>query len=425
MARLTKRTIDALQPKPSGDRVLWDDALKGFGVRMKPSGAASWIVQYRTRQGRSERHTFGKVGTLTPEEARTEARALLAGVARGEYPRSSQLKAREALTVAQLCERYLEAARAGLVTTRFRTPKRPSTIVNDEGRIARHIVPLIGRKPAGSLTRPDVQRMADAIAAGATAGRFKTKARGKAVVEGGASTAARTVELIGGIWSWAEKRGYVSGPSPARGVEKQRSAPKDRTLATGELSKLGAAMRVQEGWHPMAVAALRLIALTGLRREEACGLRWQEIDLDGHCLRLEATKTGRSTRPIGKGAVEHLRTLPCMHDELVFPSRNGSARADLKKSIAAIFDAADLKDARSHDLRRTFASTAAELGYGDATIAELIGHARRGVTERHYVRRPDTALVAAATRVAQVVADALEGRRAEVVELRSAIAEFT
>jgi integrase len=105
----------------------------------------------------------------------------------------------------------------------------------------------------------------------------------------------------------------------------------------------------------------------------------------------------------------------------LFPNRNGTGSADLKKSIAAIFDAAGLKDARSHDLRRTFASIAAELDYGDATIAELLGHARRGVTERHYVRRPDAVLIDAATRTAQTIANALNGRRdAEVVELRPA-----
>jgi integrase len=92
--------------------------------------------------------------------------------------------------------------------------------------------------------------------------------------------------------------------------------------------------------------------------------------------------------------------------------------ADLKKPIAAIFDAAGLKDARSHDLRRTFASVAAELGYGDAAIAELLGHARRGVTERHY-GRPDAVLIEAATRTAQIIASAPNGQtRADVIELR-------
>jgi integrase len=169
----------------------------------------------------------------------------------------------------------------------------------------------------------------------------------------------------------------------------------------------------------MAAAALRLIALTGLRREEACALRWREIDELGQCLRLENTKTGRSMRPIGRLAMELLQSQPRLSDEWVFPNRRGTGRAELKASLAELFDAVGLSDARSHDLRRTYASVAADLGYGDATIAELLGHARRGVTERHYVRRSDPVLLAAAEKVAAQIAALLDGREAQVVALRS------
>jgi integrase len=106
-------------------------------------------------------------------------------------------------------------------------------------------------------------------------------------------------------------------------------------------------------------------------------------------------------------------------DTWVFPNRKGTARAELEKTIAALFDASGLTDARAHDLRRTFASVAANEGYGDGTIAELLGHARLGVTERHYVRRPDTALVSAASRVSAWIAATLDGQLAtgEVVGL--------
>jgi integrase len=108
-----------------------------------------------------------------------------------------------------------------------------------------------------------------------------------------------------------------------------------------------------------------------------------------------------------------------LHDEWVFPNRGGEGAAELKKPIAAIFDAAGLKDARGHDLRRTFASLAAECGYSDATIGELIGHAKRGVTEKHYVRRMDAALIAAADQVSARIAAAIGGSKsAEIVPLR-------
>jgi integrase len=252
--------------------------------------------------------------------------------------------------------------------------------------------------------------MADRIAQGKTAGVFKGKARGKAVVTGGAGTAARVVGLLGGIYSWAEQRGYVSGPSPTKGAQTMRGDAKDRVLSHSELGALGKAMTTLDAKSPAAVAALRLITLTGMRREEACGLRWSEVDAGGRCVRLERTKTGRSVRPIGAAALAVLHALSQRKSsELrVFPNRNDTGSADLKKSIAEIFNTAGLKDARSHDMRRTFGSVAADEGYSDATIGELLGHARRGVTARHYIRRPDAALVEAADRISATIAAALD-----------------
>jgi integrase len=121
----------------------------------------------------------------------------------------------------------------------------------------------------------------------------------------------------------------------------------------------------------MATSALRLIAFTGLRREEACALKWGEIDAAGSCLRLEASKTGRSTRPLGKTARDLLSSLPRLSERWVFPNRGDTGSAELKASIASLFDAAGLADARSHDLRRTFASLAADEGYSDRRLANF------------------------------------------------------
>jgi integrase len=430
-AKITKCSVDALRPNADGrEVVLWDAELKGFGVRMQRGSVKSYILHYRSGAGRVaplRKLTIGKHGSpWTPETARTEAKRLLAVVALGKDPAGAK---RESLTVGQLCERYLDAARAGLVVTRFKRPKRPTTVAIDEGRVSRHIRPLIGKILARDLRRADVQRMVDAIAQGKTAGTFKSKPRlagapdagftidpyikprGRAVVTGGAGTAARVVELLGGIYSWAEKRDLVAGPNPAHGVETARGEAKDRVLSNVELQALGKALHASEARVPMVVAAVRLIALTGLRREEACALRWSEIDIVGCCLRLETTKTGRSTRPIGREARELLRSLPRLCENWVFPNRGGTGRAEVKASIAELFDSAGLEDARSHDLRRTFGSIAADEGYSDATIGELLGHSRRGVTQRHYIRRPDAALVAAADRVSAQIAAALSGRQ--------------
>ena len=199
MPRLTKRTVDAIQPNPTrADVFVWDSgdgALKGFGVRMKPSGAAAFIIQYRNADGKTRRHAIGKVGTLAPDEARRLARDKLASVAAGADPSVERRSARASLSVGELCDLYLEAARAGLVilVRRFNRPKRASTVAIDEGRVSRHIKPLVGAHRADKLSRATVQRMADAIARGETAGVFKSGVRGKAVVKGGMGTASRVV----------------------------------------------------------------------------------------------------------------------------------------------------------------------------------------------------------------------------------------
>src|SRR6202023_979434 len=157
-------------------------------------------------------------GPFTVEQARDRAKAIIQAAADGRDPQLEKRQIREAITVDELCERYIEAARAGLVTTRFKRPKRPATVAIDEGRISRHIVPLIGTIPVRDLRRAEVQRMVDAIASGKTAGVFKGKTRGRAVVTGGTGTAARVVELLGGIYSCGERREVVPGPNPVRGV---------------------------------------------------------------------------------------------------------------------------------------------------------------------------------------------------------------
>lgn len=148
MAKLTKRTIDATAPVPGRDVLAWDDELPGFGIRIKPSGARSFIVQSRNRNGRSRRVTIGRYGVVTPEEARRHARLALAGVLRGEDPADQQIADRQATTVADLCREYLDRAERGLVITRRKQPPE---------RLAR-LIPHDRRKLGLSIGGPRVLR---------------------------------------------------------------------------------------------------------------------------------------------------------------------------------------------------------------------------------------------------------------------------
>ncbi len=291
MPRITKRLVEAAEPN-GRDYFIWCDELPGFGVRIFASGRRSYLVQYRAN-GRSRRATIGLHGALTADEARREAKALLGQVARGEDPAEERATRRASITIAELCDRYLDAADKGLIMGKRGVAKKASTLYVDRGRIERHIKPLLGRRLVAELTQPDVQRFVRDVQAGKTAGVIKTGFRGKAVVEGGPGTAARTVGLLGGILSFAISEQIITA-NPAAGVKRPADKKRKRRLSPEEYAALGKALLAagadgSERWQ--AVAGIRLLALTGCRLGEIVRLRWSEVDTAGSCLRLEETKS--------------------------------------------------------------------------------------------------------------------------------------
>ena len=412
--KLTKRSIDAIK-RDETDVVYWDPELRGFGLRVKPSGSKSFVIQYRNRQGRSRRLTVGQYGRMTPDEARREARRLLSEVERGFDPAEQLLQERNAITVADLCGEYLEKAEAGLIIGRKGSPKKGSTLEVDRGRIVRHIIPLLGKKPLKDLTSADVKRFLEAVMSGRTAGNIKTKPRGLARVTGGATAAVRAVGLLGGMLTYAKEVGYIEH-NPARGIRKPADKRRSFRLALKGYRDLGRALEAaeQKEEHWQAVAAIQLLAVTGCRRAEIVNLKWSEVDFANSCLRLGDTKTGLSIRPLPEPARAILAGLDRL-GEFVFPARS---RTD--KSYASVFPKSWLRivgnDYSPHGLRHAYASTAHELNFGELTIKALLGHARVGVTSG-YVARVDDLLLAAADKVARYVWRSMTGEASKVVPL--------
>ena len=165
MARISKRIVDAARAgtKPT---FTWDSTLPGFGLLVLPSGAKSFVFQYRTAEGRTRRATIGKVGALTPEQARALADDMSRKVKGGGDPLEDKRKAREALTVGQLLDDYLASGRFA--------EKAASTRLTDTGRIERHLRPLLGGRHVGKLQSEDIRRAFAAIRDGKTAARVKT-----------------------------------------------------------------------------------------------------------------------------------------------------------------------------------------------------------------------------------------------------------
>jgi integrase len=383
------------------------------------------MLMYRTREGRQRRFTIGRHGApWTPDTARQQALRLLGEIVRGEDPAADKREARNATTVAELCDAYLADAEAGRLLTRRGQSKKASTLAIDRGRIERHFKPLLGSRPVAAVTRPDIERFMHAVAEGKSAARIKTKRRGLARVRGGRGTATRAVGLLGAIFTYAVRKG-LRPDNPVHGVIRFADGKRERRLSEDEYAALGAALRKAEGaaiWLA-AIAATRFLALTGWRSGEALGLRWAELDPARRKATLADSKTGRSIRPLSRAACDVLRALPRMGGELVFPATRGDGRmTGFPKLWARISKLGALPaDVTPHVLRHSYASLAGDLGFSEPTIAALVGHKGQTITSR-YMHSADAVLLAAADAVADRTAELMgEGKpEAEVVPLRAA-----
>jgi integrase len=418
--RLGLRQIRALK---AGDLV-WDRAVPGFGARRQQGEAVAYVLKYRTREGRQRWYTIGRHGApWTPESAREEAQRLLGGVVSKADPAAEKRAARNAQTVSDVCDLYLADAETGRLVTRRRTPKKVSTLATDRGRVERHIKPLLGRRSVASVTREDVEAFMYDVAAGKTAVKTKTKARGLARVRGGKGTASRTVGLLGAIFTYAV-RCRMRPDNPVHGVVRPADGRRERRVSNDEYRALGVALREAESariWPP-AVAVARFLVLTGWRSGEALALRWDEIDLERRTVTLGDTKTGRSVRPLSHTACDLLGSIG-RTGELVFQATRGSGRmVGFPKFWAKIAKLGGLAaDVTPHTLRHSYASLAGDLGLSEPTIAALIGHKGRSITSR-YVHTADAVLLTAADAVADRTSQLMGEPRSSgvVVELRKA-----
>jgi integrase len=441
--KITKRSVDGIEP---GARpfIAFDSDLAGFGVRVWPSGAMVYVVEYRPHGGgrsvAKKRITIGKVGTLTPEQARKAAADALARVRLGDDPAAEKARQREALTVASLIETF----KAEHVESKLKESTGRSYDAALDVLKAAH-----GSTKAEALTRGQVAAL-------------HSKMRESPYA------ANRALATWSKMFAWGMKRGLIpKGENPAREIDRYREDKRERFLTSEELARLGDALREGETiglvyevdeskpkakhapkaenrrvkLDPFAVAAIRLLILTGARLREILDAQWSHLDSERGILFLPDSKTGKKPVYLSAAAQAVLASLPRIEGNPYViaghgprKSRAGEAgassakakqpegapRADLKKPWTAVRRAAGLDGVRLHDLRHSFASVGAGASLGLPVIGKLLGHSQPQTTAR-YAHLDADPLRRAVDTIGATIAAAMDGGSAgNVVPMKKA-----
>lgn len=375
-SKITKRVVDALKPGAK-DSFLWDADMQGFGVKVTPKGKKVYLVQTRF-QGVVRRFTIGTHGSpWSPDEAREKATVILGKLAEGIDPMAEDKAAKRNLTLNELCDDYIAKACGH---------KSPSTLAVEAGLLKRHIRPLLGSKRIGNISHADGLKFMKDIAEGRTAVDVKTVKRGRAIVKGGMGTANRTAALLSSIFSYAVREQIVDA-NPMERMRKFKEGRHERFLTEDDVKSLGTTMAKMEkdGANKVLLNALRLLMLTGCRKSEILGLKWEWVDFKRGTLNLPTSKTGLKRVLLGESALTLLETLPHYDGSAyVFPASRGEGHAvGLTKLWHKVREAAELPEVRVHDIRHSFASFGVSGGQSLYTVGKILGHSKAQTTQRY------------------------------------------
>jgi integrase len=410
--KLGRRELSKI-PAVSRTTFLYDSSLKGFGLRVLPSGVRTWIVEYRSdgggRKAPTRRMSLGRTELLSPEKARDLAREILAQARLGQDPAAARATARKAPTVAELRERYDSEVGAA---------RKKSTNELYAMYWRRHVLPAIGGLRVRDVTHSEIAVLHRKIGATTPA------------------TANRVLKLLSSFFNWARKIGErPAGDNPARDIEAFPEFPREKFLTLEELMRLGAAIEEAETigipWEPAphkktkhtpknrrvaidlwTAAALRLLLFTGLRYREVLHAKRANVDSQRGLLTLDDSKTGKKTIVLNAMALAVIASLPDTGPYL-FPGEGTlcagaepKPRTTITRAWERIRDRAALPGARIHDLRHTFASYGAGARIGLPIIGKLLGHSQPSTTAR-YAHLETNPLRVASDSIAATIAAAL------------------
>ena len=383
MTKLTKRVAEGAAAAET-EYTIWDDEIPGFGLRVLPSGRRNYMIQYRVGT-RTRRMTLGPHGILTAEQARTMAMTELARVRQGADPAADRQARREAITVRELAERFDKEH----IALRIKS----STAKEYRRNLDRFILPALGRLRVEEVTRADIAK-------------FHHDLRHIPY------QANRCIEVVSKMFNLAEMWGLrADGTNPRKHIKKYPEEKRERFLSAAEMRRTGevlAEMEIENIELPSAIAAARLLMLTGCRLNEIMTLKWAYVDTEAPALRLPDSKTGAKIVHLGKAALDVLRAIHRIDGNpwVITGAKAGARLADLQPFWQRVRARAGIKDVRIHDLRHTFASVAVASGQGLPMIGKLLGHTQVQTTAR-YAHLAADPVRAAADQVSSGIAQAL------------------
>ncbi|HVS15504.1 MAG TPA: site-specific integrase [Thermoanaerobaculia bacterium] len=388
MEKLTRAVVDAAtypyDPRSNRRHVVWDGELKGYGLRVYPSGVKRWVYRY-VLHGRQRWYVIGRYPGMTPEEARKRAKKASVAVDDGNDPATERRKARQrSMTVAELADEWMADHEPPTV--------KATTAGSYRSILKVHVKPVLGRLPVAAVTEEDVKRLH---------GKLKPY------------IGNRVLWVVRDLMKLAERRGLRPRNSdPTEDVKRAKERARKRFLTPSELGKVGVALREleAEGRIPkLEAAALRLLMLTGCRLREVLGLRWQNIDRERGLVHLDDAKAGERSFPLTAPVLEVLGKLD-RDDDLVFPHPRKPGRPihDLRYWWVPTVERAGIEWARLHDLRHSVGAWSASSGDSMLLVGAILGHKSAGSTAR-YAHLGDDPVREAAERVAAGIAAALDG----------------
>src|SRR5262245_21257553 len=367
--RSTKRIVDGLQATDR-DYIIWDGELPGFGVRVRPSGSKSYVVQYRAGRGRnapSRRITIATPSKLPPDQARGIAKGIIGDVARNDDPAADRTRKRREMTIREVAALYL--------TDHVKAHNKPSWAKEIELILSARILPAFATKRIGDLTRADIKRWHSGMAASPY-------------------RANRCLAVLRKMLSLAHREWELRDDNPATGIKPFPEKRRERFFGPEELKAIGRCLAKAERYgseHREFILATRLMLLTGMRLGEVTTAQWSDVDLAANLIRLQDAKSGARSVPLNSQAVAFLAnvkqrgTYVCGLDE----GNRLMNRFDYHAFWRRLMAANGLANARPHDCRHTVATLGAMAGGTAFTLRDLLGHKTVAVTAGYVARTVD------------------------------------